>query len=230
MEIFKMMRAVAAADNMPEWWLNLSAIEQTAYLTEHPTSHLKQTSFPVDKKDSTAAPVTSDSIVSDDPADTASNALVAAEGTPEMLALDTAVEAPAAQELVLSDANGTPMDPTDDEKQQIRGATFAAVMLLAVVSGALEETFPIKDYADKAADWLCVRAGYKPIYNADGDLSAQHEAKAQTSHKAEGFSADEVNALKNHSSSTASQDKAKLREFYVRFAAACLKHSMKKVS
>ena len=229
MEIFDLMRAKAANNNMPDWWLELSYLEQKAYLDEHPGTHLVQTSFPVESEGS--APAVSAETIASQPTDaTATDIIQAGAGTPEDQALDVALDNDAVQSVVAADANGTPLEPTEDEKQKITGATFAAIMLLAVVSGALEETFPIESYAQKAADWLCVRAGYKPIYNADGDLAAMRDdPTAQTSHTPEGFTDEEMRQLRNHSSSATASgvDRDALKQFYVRFAVACVKHSMK---
>ena len=231
MEIFDLMRAKAANNNMPDWWLELSYLEQKAYLDEHPGSHLVQTSFPVESEGSAPAEVSAETIASKPTDATATDIIQAGAGTPEDQALDVALDNDAVQSVVAADANGTPLEPTEDEKQKITGATFAAIMLLAVVSGALEETFPIEDYAQKAADWLCVRAGYKPIYNADGDLAAKiyDDPTAQTSHTPEGFTDEEMRQLRNHSSSATASgvDRAALKQFYDRFAVACVKHSMK---
>ena len=230
MEIFDLMRAKAANNNMPDWWLELSYLEQKAYLDEHPGSHLVQTSFPVESEGSAPSEVSAETIASEHTDDTATDIIQAGAGTPEDQALDAALDNAAVQSVVAADANGTPLEPTEDEKQKITGATFAAIMLLAVVSGALEETFPIESYAQKAADWLCVRAGYKPIYNADGDLAAMSDdPTAQTSHTPEGFTDEEMRLLRNHSSSATASgvDRDALKQFYVRFAVACVKHSMK---
>lgn len=240
MEIFDLMRAKAANNDMPDWWLELSYLEQKAYLDAHPGSHLVQTSFPVESEGSAPSEVNAETIASEHTDDTATDIIQAGAGTPEDQALDTALDNEAAQSVVAADANGTPLEPTEDEKQKITGATFAAIMLLAAVSGALEETFPIEDYAQKAANWLCVRAGYKPIYNADGDLAAMRDLypmrddpTAQTSHTPEGFTDEEMRLLRNHSSSATASgtasgvDRDALKQFYVRFAVACVKHSMK---
>ena len=242
MEIFDLMRAKAANNNMPDWWLELSYLEQKAYLDEHPGTHLVQTSFPVE---SDSAPVeVSDETIASNPTDaTATDIIQAGAGTPEDQALDAALDNDAVQSVVEADDNGTPLEPTEDEKQKITGATFAAIMLLAAVSGALEETFPIESYAQEAANWLCVRAGYAPIYNADGDLAAMRDdPTAQTSHTPEGFTDEEMRRLRNHSSSATASgvdrnhsssatasgvDRDALKQFYVRFAVACVKHSMK---
>ncbi len=229
MEIFDLMRAKAANNNMPDWWLELSYLEQKAYLDEHPGSHLVQTSFPVESEGSPSE-VSAETIASNPTDATATDIIRAGAGTPEDQALDVALDNDAVQSVVAADANGTPLEPTEDEKQKITGATFAAIMLLAVVSGALEETFPIESYAQKAANWLCVRAGYKPIYNAYGDLAAMRDdPTAQTSHTPEGFTDEEMRQLRNHSSSAtaAGVDRDALKQFYVRFAVACVKHSMK---
>ena len=236
MEIFDLMRAKAADNNMPDWWLELSYLEQKAYLDAHPGSHLVQTSFP-ESEGSEPSEVNAETIASEHTDDTATNIIQAGEGTPEDQALDAALDNDATQSVVEADDNGTPLEPTEDEKQKITGATFAAIMLLAAVSGALEETFPIEDYAQKAANWLCVRAGYKPIYNADGDLAAMRDLAvmrddptAQTSHTPEGFTDEEMRRLRNHSSSATASggvDRDALKQFYVRFAVACVKHSMK---
>ena len=229
MEIFDLMRAKATNNNMPDWWLELSYLEQKAYLDAHPGSHLVQTSFPVESEGS--APEVSAETIASQPTDaTATDIIQAGAGTPEDQALDVALDNDAVQSVVAADANGTPLEPTEDEKQKITGATFAAIMLLAVVSGALEETFPIESYAQKAADWLCVRAGYEPIYNAYGDLAAMRDdPTAQTSHTPEGFTDEEMRRLRNHSSSATASgvDRDALKQFYVRFAVACVKHSMK---
>ena len=230
MEIFDLMRAKAANNNMPDWWLELSYLEQKAYLDEHPGTHLVQTSFPVESEGSASSEVSAETIASNPTDDTATDIIQAGAGTPEDQALDAALDNDAVQSVVAADANGTPLEPTEDEKQKITGATFAAIMLLAAVSGALEETFPIESYAQKAADWLCVRAGYKPIYNADGDLAAMRDdPTAQTSHTPEGFTDEEMRQLRNHSSSATASglDRDALKQFYVRFAVACVKHSMK---
>ena len=231
MEIFDLMRARASTGNMPDWWLELSYLEQKAYLDEHPGTHLVQTSFPVENTGGESpAPVSAQSITTAPTSETATQVIQAGAGTPEDKALDVALDNEAVQSVVTADANGTPIDPTDDEKQKITGATFAAVMLLAAVSGALEDTFPIESYAQKAADWLCVRAGYEPIYNADGDLAIKSDnPTALTSHAPEGFTEDEMRQLRNHSSSAtaAGVDRDALKQFYVRFAVACVKHSMK---
>lgn len=229
MEIFDLMRAKAANNNMPDWWLELSYLEQKAYLDEHPGTHLVQTSFPVESGGSAPEAVSAETIASKPTDATATDIIQAGAGTPEDQALDVALDNEAVQSVVAADANGTPLEPTEDEKQKITGATFAAIMLLAVVSGALEETFPIESYAQKAADWLCVRAGYKPIYNADGDLAAMSDPTAQTSHTPEGFTDEEMRQLRNHSSSATASgvDRDALKQFYVRFAVACVKHSMK---
>ena len=230
MEIFDLMRAKAANNNMPDWWLELSYLEQKAYLDEHPGTHLVQTSFPVESEGSAPSEVSAETIASNPTDDTATDIIQAGAGTPEDQALDAALDNDAVQSVVAADANGTPLEPTEDEKQKITGATFAAIMLLAAVSGALEETFPIESYAQKAADWLCVRAGYKPIYNADGDLAAMRDdPTAQTSHTPEGFTDEEMRQLRNHSSSATASglDRDALKQFYVRFAVACVKHSMK---
>lgn len=223
------MRAKAANNNMPDWWLELSYLEQKAYLDEHPGTHLVQTSFPVESEGS--APAVSAETIASQPTDaTATDIIQAGAGTPEDQALDVALDNDAVQSVVAADANGTPLEPTEDEKQKITGATFAAIMLLAAVSGALEETFPIESYAQKAANWLCVRAGYKPIYNAYGDLAAMRDdPTAQTSHTPEGFTDEEMRRLRNHSSSATASgvDRDALKQFYVRFAVACVKHSMK---
>ena len=229
MEIFDLMRAKATNNNMPDWWLELSYLEQKAYLDAHPGSHLVQTSFPVESEGS--APAVSAETIASQPTDaTATDIIQAGAGTPEDQALDVALDNDAVQSVVAADANGTPLEPTEDEKQKITGATFAAIMLLAAVSGALEETFPIESYAQKAANWLCVRAGYKPIYNAYGDLAAMRDdPTAQTSHTPEGFTDEEMRRLRNHSSSATASgvDRDALKQFYVRFAVACVKHSMK---
>ena len=240
MEIFDLMRAKAADNNMPDWWLELSYLEQKAYLDAHPGSHLVLTSSPVESEDSAPPEVNSETIASEHTDDTATDIIQAGAGTPEDQALDTALDNEAVQSVVEADDNGTPLEPTEDEKQKITGATFAAIMLLAAVSGALEETFPIEDYAQKAANWLCVRAGYKPIYNADGDLAAMRDLypmrddpTAQTSNTPEGFTDEEMRQLRNHSNSATASgtasgvDRAALKQFYVRFAVACVKHSMK---
>ena len=230
MEIFDLMRAKAANNNMPDWWLELSYLEQKAYLDEHPGSHLVQTSFPVESEGSAPSEVSAETIASNPTDATATDIIQAGAGTPEDQALDAALDNDAVQSVVAADANGTPLEPTEDEKQKITGATFAAIMLLAAVSGALEETFPIESYAQKAANWLCVRAGYKPIYNADGDLAAMRDdPTAQTSLTPEGFTDEEMRQLRNHSSSAtaAGVDRDALKQFYVRFAVACVKHSMK---
>ena len=229
------MRAKATNNNMPDWWLELSYLEQKAYLDEHPGSHLVQTSFPVESEGS-EPPAVSDETIASNPTDaTATDIIQAGAGTPEDQALDTALDNDAAQSVVAADANGTPLEPTEDEKQKITGATFAAIMLLAAVSGALEETFPIESYAQEAANWLCVRAGYKPIYNAYGDLAYGDQAvmrddpTAQTSNTPEGFTDEEMRRLRNQSSSATASgvDRDALKQFYVRFAVACVKHSMK---
>ena len=230
MEIFDLMRAKAANNNMPDWWLELSYLEQKAYLDEHPGSHLVQTSFPVESEGSAPSEVSAETIASNPTDATATDIIQAGAGTPEDQALDAALDNDAVQSVVAADANGTPLEPTEDEKQKITGATFAAIMLLAAVSGALEETFPIESYAQEAANWLCVRAGYKPIYNAYGDLAAMRDdPTAQTSHTPEGFTDEEMRQLRNHSSSATASgvDRDALKQFYVRFAVACVKHSMK---
>lgn len=229
MEIFDLMRAKAANNNMPDWWLELSYLEQKAYMDEHPGTHLVQTSFPVESEGSAPSAVSAETIASKPTDATATDIIQAGAGTPEDQALDVALDNDAVQSVVAADANGTPLEPTEDEKQKITGATFAAIMLLAAVSGALEETFPIESYAQKAANWLCVRAGYKPIYNAYGDLAAKSDPTAQTSHTPEGFTDEEMRLLRNHSSSAtaAGVDRDALKMFYVRFAVACVKHSMK---
>ena len=235
MEIFDLMRAKATNNNMPDWWLELSYLEQKAYLDEHPGSHLVQTSFPVESEGSAPPAVSAETIASNPTDATATDIIQAGAGTPEDQALDTALDNDAAQSVVAADANGTPLEPTEDEKQKITGATFAAIMLLAAVSGALEETFPIESYAQEAANWLCVRAGYKPIYNAYGDLAYGDQAvmrddpTAQTSNTPEGFTDEEMRRLRNQSSSATASgvDRDALKQFYVRFAVACVKHSMK---
>ena len=230
MEIFDLMRAKAANNNMPDWWLELSYLEQKAYLDEHPGTHLVQTSFPVESEGSAPPAVSAETIASNPTDATATDIIQAGAGTPEDQALDVALDNDAVQSVVAADANGTPLEPTEDEKQKITGATFAAIMLLAAVSGALEETFPIESYAQEAANWLCVRAGYKPIYNAYGDLAVMRDdPTAQTSHTPEGFTDEEMRRLRNHSSSATASgvDRDALKQFYVRFAVACVKHSMK---
>ena len=63
-----------------------------------------------------------------------------------------------------------------------------------------------------------------------GDLAVMRDdPTAQTSHTPEGFTDEEMRRLRNQSSSATASgvDRDALKQFYVRFAVACVKHSMK---
>lgn len=185
--------------NLPQWWLDMSEKEQAAYLEQHPSSKLAQEGNrePAQPQQPRAAGRQAGDDTDEGPAGPANTTLpkggqkfrrvvpkaFANRNFHRVMQTDAGAAGRAvlaedeqASALVAGAATGAEtvgLAPRDREK--VKGVLHTAMLGMAlglVVLGALmkEQTEPLSDFCDDAADWLVERAGKGPVLDKDGNL------------------------------------------------------------
>ena len=212
--------------NLPQWWLDMSEKEQAAYLDQHPASKLAQEGGnrePAQPQQPRAAGQQAGDDTDEGPAGPANTTLpeggqkfrrvvpkaFANRNFHKVMQTDAGAAGRAvlaedeqASALVAGAATGAEtvgLAPKDKEK--VKGVLHTAMLGMAlglVVLGALmkEQTEPLSDFCDDAADWLVERAGKGPVLDKDGNLVMDAEDTGNGT--ASRFSDDDLKRARQH--------------------------------
>lgn len=215
--------------NLPQWWLDMSEKEQAAYLEQHPASRLAQEGGnrePAQPQQPRPAGRQAGDDTAEGPAGPANTTLpeggqkfrrvvpkaFANRNFHRVMQTDAGAAGRAvlaedeqASALVAGAATGAEtvgLAPRDREK--VKGVLHTAMLGMAlglVVLGALmkEQTEPLSDFCDDAADWLVERAGKGPVLDRDGNLVLDAEDTGDDGNgRGSRFSDDDLERARQH--------------------------------